>query len=129
MFKITWDKETGGVRLSSKIVEGTLGVSPRPVFFEELDLLGLNRLPDGKAWEYPHCKDPLLWACNKQYYYHGDLVFEAKGANIYDSAKVELSPNAYGLVLEPVNVAEMLEHNKDEMFLIESEAFGKATLI
>lgn len=49
MFKITWDKETGGVRLSSKIVEGTLGVSPRPVFFEELDLLGLNRLPDGKA--------------------------------------------------------------------------------
>lgn len=122
MFKITWDKETGGVRLSSKIVEGTLGVSPRPVFFEELDLLGLNRLPDGKAWEYPHCKEPLLWACNKQYYYHGDLVFEAKGANIYDSAKVELSPNAYGLVLEPVNVAEMLERNKDEMFLIESEA-------
>lgn len=122
MFKITWDKETGGVKLSSKIVEGTLGVSPRPVFFEELDLLGLNKLPDGKAWQYPHCKEPLLWACNKQYYYHGDLVFEAKGANIYDSAKVELSPNAYGLVLEPVNVAEMLERNKDEMFLIESEA-------
>ena len=122
MFKITWDKETGGVKLSSKIVEGTLGVSPRPVFFEELDLLGLNKLPDGKAWQYPHCKEPLLWACNKQYYYHGELVFEAKGANIYDSAKVELSPNAYGLVLEPVNVAEMLERNKDEMFLIESEA-------
>ena len=122
MFKITWDKETGGVKLSSKIVEGTLGVSPRPVFFEELDLLGLNKLLDGKAWQYPHCKEPLLWACNKQYYYHGELVFEAKGANIYDSAKVELSPNAYGLVLEPVNVAEMLERNKDEMFLIESEA-------
>ena len=33
-----------------------------------------------------------------------------------------MSPNAYGLVLEPVNVAEMLERNKDEMFLIESEA-------
>ena len=121
MFKITWDKETGGVKLSSKIVEGTLGVSPRPVFFEELDLLGLNKLPDGKAWQYPHCKEPLLWACNKQYYYHGELVFEARGANIYDPAKVELSSNAYGLVLEPVHISEMLERNKDEMFLIESE--------
>lgn len=122
MFKITWDKETGGVKLSSKIVEGTLGVSPRPVFFEELDLLGLNKLPDGKAWQYPHCKEPLLWACNKQYYYHGELVFEARGANIYDPAKVELSSNAYGLVLEPVHISKMLERNKDEMFLIESEA-------
>ena len=38
MYKITWDKETGGVLLHSRIVEGTLGVSPRPVFYEELDL-------------------------------------------------------------------------------------------
>ena len=43
MYKITWDKETGGVQLHSRIVEGTLGVSPRPVFFEELDLLGLDK--------------------------------------------------------------------------------------
>ena len=34
MYKITWDKETGGVQLHSRIVEGTLGISPRPVFFE-----------------------------------------------------------------------------------------------
>lgn len=122
MFKITWDKETGGVKFNSKIMEGTLSVSPRPVFFEELNLLGMDKLSDGKAWKYPHCKEPLLWACNKQYYYHGDLVFEAKGANIYDSPKVELSANAYGLVLEPVDVPKMLERNKDEMFLLESEA-------
>ena len=37
MYKITWDKETGGVQVHSSIVEGTLGVSPRPVFFDELD--------------------------------------------------------------------------------------------
>ena len=42
MYKITWDKETGGVLLHSRIVDGTLGVSPRPVFFEELDLLKLD---------------------------------------------------------------------------------------
>ena len=44
MYKITWDKETGGVMLHSRIVEGTLGISPRPVFWEELDLLKLYEL-------------------------------------------------------------------------------------
>ena len=43
MYKITWDKETGGVMLHSRFVEGTLGTSPRPVFWEELDLLKLNK--------------------------------------------------------------------------------------
>ena len=47
MYKITWDKETGGVLLHSRIVEGTLGISPRPVFFEELDL-GSPDKPRGK---------------------------------------------------------------------------------
>lgn len=61
MYKVTWDKETGGIQLNIKVVAGTLGISPRPVFFEELDLLGLNTL----GWVYPHCEEPLLWACNK----------------------------------------------------------------
>ena len=78
MYKITWDRETGGVRLHSRIVEGTLGTSPRPVFWEELDLLKLNEL----GWVYPHCEEPLLWAINKQYWYRGELVFEAKGQYI-----------------------------------------------
>lgn len=28
MYKITWDKETGGVQLHSRIVEGTLSTPP-----------------------------------------------------------------------------------------------------
>ena len=44
MFKIVWDKDTGGVLLQSLVTRETLGVSPRPVFFEELDLLGLDKL-------------------------------------------------------------------------------------
>jgi len=38
MSKIIWDKETGGVKFSSYVTKETLGVSPRPVFFEEFDL-------------------------------------------------------------------------------------------
>ena len=118
MYKITWDKETGGVMLHSRIVEGTLGVSPRPVFFEELDLLKLNEL----GWEYPHSKEPLLWAVNKQYWYRGELMFEAKGANIYDAATVVFQPGREKMTLKPVDVKTMLAKNHDFMFLLESEA-------
>ncbi len=118
MYKITWDKETGGVLLHSRIVEGTLGVSPRPVFYEELDLLKLNEL----GWEYPHSKDPLLWAVNKQYWYCGELMFEAKGANIYDAATVVFQAGKEKMKLKPVNVKKMLAKNHDFMFLLESEA-------
>ena len=118
MYKITWDKETGGVRLHSRIVEGTLGTSPRPVFWEELDLLKLNEL----GWIYPHCKEPLLWAINKQYWYRGELVFEAKGANIYDDATVVFQDGKEKLKLKPVDVKKMLERCKEYMFLLESEA-------
>lgn len=118
MYKITWDKETGGVLLHSRIVEGTLGISPRPVFFEELDLLHLDKL----GWTYPHSDFPLLWAVNKQYWYRGEMVFEAKGANIYDDATIIFQPGKECLTLEPVDVSLMLERTKEYMFLLESEA-------
>lgn len=118
MYKITWDKETGGVLLHSRIVEGTLGVVPRPVFWEELDLLGLHRL----GWIYPHTAEPLLWAVNKQYWYRGELMFEAKGANIYDAATIVFQPDKEKARLKPVNLKKMLKRNAEFMFLLESEA-------
>lgn len=118
MYKITWDKETGGVQLHTRVVEDTLGVSPRPVFYEELDLLGLDKL----GWKYPRCKEPLLWAVNKQYWYRGELMFEAKGANIYDAATIVFQDGCEKKKLVPVNMKKMLERNREIMFVIESEA-------
>lgn len=118
MFKIQWDKETGGVKLSSKIEENTLGISPRPVFYEELDLLKLNEL----GWKYPHCQEPLMWACNKQYFYYGELMFEAKGANVYDPAIVVFQTGKEKAELQPVDVKKMLKKNQNAMFLLETEA-------
>ena len=104
--------------MHSRIVEGTLGISPRPVFWEELDLLKLNEL----GWEYPHCEEPLLWAVNKQYWYRGEFMFEAKGANLYDDATVVFQTGKEKIKLQPVNISKMLERCKDYMFLLESEA-------
>lgn len=118
MFKITWDTETGGVLLSSKVTKENLGISPRPVWFEELDLLGLDKL----GWVYPRCKEPIMWAVNKQYWYRGTMLFEAKGANIYDAPTVALAPGITPMELEAIDVETMLAKNADPMFLIESEA-------
>lgn len=118
MYKIEWDKETGGILLSSKVTKETLGVSPRPVWFEELDLLGLDKL----GYIYPHAEAPLMWAVNKQYFYRGELMFEAKGANIYDAPTVVFQEGKETATLAPVDVEEMLRRNKDQVFLIENEA-------
>ena len=118
MYKITWDKETGGVLLHSNIVEGTLGISPRPVFYEELDLLGLDTL----GWEYPHCQEPLMWAVNKQYWYKGEHLFDAKGANIYTKPTLEFCQGVSPQALVPVDIVTMLRKNSDLMFVLENEA-------
>ena len=118
MFKVEWDIETGGVKLSSKVTKDTLGISPRPVWHEELDLLKLDNL----GFTYPHTDAPILWAVNKQYWYRGRMIFEVKGANIYDSPTVVLASEVKPMALEPVDVNAMLERNADQMFLIESEA-------
>lgn len=118
MYKITWDKETGGVRLHSRIVEGTLGISPRPVFFEELDLLGLDKL----GWTYPRVEEPIMWAVNKQYWYRGVRLFDAKGANIYTRPTLEMQPGVEPMSLKPVDVKTMLQRTSELMFVLENEA-------
>lgn len=95
-----------------------MGISPRPVFFEELDLLELDRL----GWIYPREEAPIMWAANKQYWYRGTMLFEAKGANIYDAPTLVFASGVEPMTLDAVNVAEMLRRNADKMFLLESEA-------
>ena len=118
MYKITWDKETGGVQLHSRIVKGTLGISPRPVFFEELDLLGLDQL----GWTYPHVEEPIMWSVNKQYWYRGVHLFDAKGADIYTKPTLEMQPGIEPMNLQQVDVKTMLQRTSDLMFVLENEA-------
>lgn len=118
MYKITWDIETGGVLLHTRIVDGTLGVSPRPVFYEELDLLGLDKM----GWSYPRCQEPLMWAVNKQYWLRGVHLFDVKGANIYNAPTLEFEKDVTPQTLEPVDMKGMVAKNSDLMFVLESEA-------
>lgn len=116
MFKIVWDKKNS-IKLTMSSAGEALNVPPRPVFWEELDFLGLNNL----GWYYPHCKEPLLWACDRRYFYNGELVLETKGGDLYESCEFSyISENP--LSLEPIDLVNLKERNVDSLFLIEHEA-------
>lgn len=55
MYEAVWDIETGGVLLTADLSPDNIRIEIRPVFFEELDLLGLD-----KKWVYPKSEEPLL---------------------------------------------------------------------
>lgn len=104
MYAVHWDRETRGVVLSTSLAGGVQG-AVRPVFFEELDLLGFS-----DYWDYSPSDAPLLWAVGRQYFYEGRLVAEAQGGDFFE--KPQLKVHERGLQLEPVDVAAMVEKNR-----------------
>lgn len=118
MFKVIWDPEHNGVRLTMSSKGDALNVAPRPVFWEELDLLGLNK----KGWIYPHVEEPLLWACDRRYFYKGQFVLEVKGGNVFDAPTVIQQEGFESLILQPVDMEHLRSRNEDTMFIIEHEA-------
>ncbi|MBO8152009.1 MAG: phosphoadenosine phosphosulfate reductase family protein [Candidatus Marinimicrobia bacterium] len=116
MYKVIWDKELNGILLKSVGGSEIVG-SARPVFFEELDLLGFDRF-----WEYPRCREPLLWAVGRQYYYRGEFVAEARGGNIFQSPEIVVTKKSKGLKLEAINIKAVIEKNKKALFVLENEA-------
>ncbi|MEW6107040.1 MAG: phosphoadenosine phosphosulfate reductase family protein, partial [Bacillota bacterium] len=104
MYEIKWHDHTGGILLVDTRETG-IGSEVRPVFFEELDLLGFD-----KVWSYPRVEEPLLWAIGgRRYYYRGELVAEAEGGGLFSRPKLRIHRS--GLSLDPVNVEEMLAQN------------------
>lgn len=118
MFKVIWDPQGNGVQLTISSKGDALNVSPRPVFWEELDLLELNK----KGWIYPHVEEPLLWACDRRYFYKGNFVLEVKGGNVYDPPTVIQQEGYESLILTPVDMERLRSLNEDTMFIIEHEA-------
>jgi len=105
MYGVEWDNESGGIKLLKRST-GKVLPNVRPVFWEELDLLGFN-----KFWKYPQSEEPILWAVGREYYYKGKLVAKATGGGFFH--KPDLKIFEEDLTLEPVDLDQMLELNKD----------------
>ncbi|KWT75633.1 phosphoadenosine phosphosulfate reductase family protein [Candidatus Magnetominusculus xianensis] len=103
MYNYEWDSETGGYVLTT-IMSG-ITRQLRPVFYEELELLGFN-----KYWRYTKTDKPLLWAQTRRYIYKGRLVAEVNSGGLYTSPDVKVHEN--DLELQPVDVTAMIAKNK-----------------
>ena len=104
MYEAVWDEKNNSVVLIENAIDQE-SISPRPVFFEELDLLGF-----ADKWEYPRTNAPLLWALCRDYYYKGVLVARVTGGDLYQKPDIDVIHNGR---LEPVDLAHTIRSNAD----------------
>lgn len=106
MYSYTWDPETGGLLLNSSPLQ--FSKEPRPVYSQELDILGFDRY-----WKYD--KDdsaPLMWAEANNYIYRGKLVAQVKGGSLKEKPKVIIVDDPEpDNCLKPVNIEAMVDKN------------------
>ncbi len=114
MYKVSWDRENNSILLDDKTDEKDQIVPPRPVFYEELNLLGFHQY-----WDYPESDAPLLWSIGRRYFYKGECIAEAKGGNIYESPELTVT---YHGSLKAVDVEMMIRKNKESLYVIQNEA-------
>lgn len=113
MFNVKWDPEINGILLTDE--EGI--VPPRPVFFEELDLLGFN-----KYWNYPKAKNPLLWAVGRNYFYNGIQVATAKKGDALNLPELIIEEGYDNLTLKEIDIENVIKRNVKVLFVLENEA-------
>jgi phosphoadenosine phosphosulfate reductase len=120
MHKTSWDTELNGVILSDSIKCEEEISPPRPVYHEELDLLGFNQF-----YKYPQSQSPLLWCIDRRYFYRGQLVAEARGGNIYVDPVVSFVDST-NKEFDPINMSSVLEKNAESLYVLENEAMDFA---
>ncbi len=114
MYYVKWDSEVNSILLTD--IETNL-IPPRPVFFEELDLLGFD-----KYWNYPKSNNPLLWAIGRRYFYKGILAATAKKADALNLPDLVFEEGYENLYLEEIDIEEVINRNKEALFILENDA-------
>lgn len=109
MYNYDWDEESGGYILNTRVqfVEKEV----RPVYFEELDLLGF-----GDYFKYEKCQNPILWAEARRYYYKGKYIAEVKGGSLYTKPQLfltDIGESLLGANFDQINVELMLKKNRN----------------
>ena len=121
MYQYIWDAETGGLLLTTE--QSKFSKEPRPVYYEELDILGFD-----KFWTYPKDKSaPLMWAESNNYIYKGKVVAKTKGGSLYSKPELIImeEPEPNGEQLQFVNVEVMCKKNQALMETLEQETIRK----
>lgn len=117
MFKVKWDVLNNGIILSDNISENDEIVPPRPVFLQELELLGIN-----KKYSLPKTDKPICWCVDSRYFYKGELFFERKGSNIYTEPEIVFNNGFTYRILQEIDLKKVVYLNLDKIKILEDEA-------
>lgn len=124
VYEYTYDIESGGLILNDRPT--VMSKEPRPVYAEELNLLGID-----SYYKYELQSDfPYMWAEAQRYYYKGMNIFNTKGGSLYEKPEImliktktengeEIPAVEIGSTLEPVNIELMNHKNHDMIELLE----------
>lgn len=114
MFNVKWDSQINGIKLTT---DDSDLIPPRPVFYEELNLIGFD-----KFWKYPKTENHLLWAIGRRYFYNGMHVATANKGNALELPKIDVVDDFKDLEIEPVDIEEVIKRNEKELFVLENNA-------
>ena len=110
MYKYVYDSETGGLLLTETEENFSASKEPRPVFAEELNILGFQNF-----WQYENQNEiPYLWAEASNYFYRGKRIAVVKGGELYEKPQLEIVEEnglPQGEKFLPVDLKRMAEKN------------------
>lgn len=121
MYSYTWDIETGGLLLNSSPL--AFSKEPRPVYYEELDILGFDQI-----WNYEkNDAYPYMWAESNNYFYRGRLVAKTKGGSLYTAPEIILveDPEPDDQPLRFVDIAAMVDKNRNLLEILAQDAIKR----
>lgn len=108
MFDFIFDPATNGIVLQES--EKPLRREIRPVYYHELDMLGLK-----DRWRYSSDDSaPLMWAINNFYFYKGRKVMKTQGGSCHSAPVVTIleDPEPAGALLQMCDIAGMNIKNR-----------------
>lgn len=111
MYSYDYDIETGGLLLNSSPLLPITSKEPRPVYYQELNTIGLNKYCNYAENDmYPY-----MWAEANNYYYRGKKVAQTKGGSCFTAPELTLieSPEPDGRPLRFVDIPAMVEKNRE----------------
>ncbi len=117
MYKVKWDVQNNGVILDDNISDEEAITAPRPVFLQELQILGVD-----KHFRLPNTDKPICWNNETRYYYKGQPFFERRGAGIYTKPTIVYNEGFTFDSLEPIDIDKVVKNNKDAIEAIENES-------
>lgn len=120
MYAYEWDKETGGLLLTSELLK--FSKEPRPVYYRELDTLGFDEI-----WQYEKNDEaPYMWAESNNYWYKGVKVAKTRGGSLHCKPElIVLEEPSSNTKLEQVNVSKMISKNEHILDSLVQETIKK----